>query len=225
MRSEEGLSLRGVASEMGMTPPALYRYVDSYRDLQLIVARAVTADLVTALREAIEPYPQDDPAARVMMAAVAFRTWALENPAEFGMVFANPELTQYEATEQGPAGGALGAVFSDLYQQLHERFRFDVRLPTDFTLAPPGPGSAMPTMGNEGLAWLMLRHWVRLYGIVTLEVFKQVPADVIDSGALFLAAIGDNAVELGLREELPRLHDLMRAKLSRGPYTLPTPPG
>ena len=40
------VSLRAVAAEMGLTPPALYRYVDSHAELMALVARAVFADVV-----------------------------------------------------------------------------------------------------------------------------------------------------------------------------------
>ena len=35
----EPLSLRAIAAEMGLTAPALYRYVDSYHELLMLVAR------------------------------------------------------------------------------------------------------------------------------------------------------------------------------------------
>ena len=50
----EELSLRGIAREMGMTAPGLYRYFDSRRSLQLayiaIVAKRISVDVRAALR-------------------------------------------------------------------------------------------------------------------------------------------------------------------------------
>jgi AcrR family transcriptional regulator len=88
--SSTDLSLRAVAAEMGMTPPALYRYVDSYAELLVLVARAVFADVVASMTVARNRYPDDDPAAQIVASAAAFRRWALGNPAEFRLVFATP---------------------------------------------------------------------------------------------------------------------------------------
>ena len=44
-----------------MTPPALYRYVDSHQDLLDLVAKKIFEDVVTALTEARGRHPDDDP--------------------------------------------------------------------------------------------------------------------------------------------------------------------
>ena len=58
LRASEDVSLRAVSAEMGMTPPALYRYVDSHAELMVLVARSVFEDVVAAFN----PVPADDTA-------------------------------------------------------------------------------------------------------------------------------------------------------------------
>ena len=51
LRDGEDVSVRAVAQEMGLTPPALYRYVDSHAELMVRVARSIFEDVVAAMTE------------------------------------------------------------------------------------------------------------------------------------------------------------------------------
>src|SRR6478735_11041143 len=75
LRASEDVSLRAVSAEMGMTPPALYRYVDSHAELMVLVARSIFEDVVSAMATARDRYADDDPAAQIVAAASAFRRW------------------------------------------------------------------------------------------------------------------------------------------------------
>ncbi|MGI8994826.1 MAG: TetR/AcrR family transcriptional regulator, partial [Nocardioidaceae bacterium] len=87
--SGDVLSLRAVAAEMGMTAPALYRYVDSHQELLLLVCRSIFRDVVDTLVAARDRQPDDDPAAQILASAISFRQWALSHREEFGLLFAN----------------------------------------------------------------------------------------------------------------------------------------
>ncbi|HYO18478.1 MAG TPA: TetR/AcrR family transcriptional regulator, partial [Dermatophilaceae bacterium] len=78
----EALSLRAIATEMGLTAPALYRYVDSYHELLMLVARAIFEDVIAAMTTARDRYGDDDPGAQILASSVAFRRWALAHPEE-----------------------------------------------------------------------------------------------------------------------------------------------
>src|SRR6478672_7810745 len=77
LRASEDVSLRAVSAEMGMTPPALYRYVDSHAELMVLVARSVFEDVVAAMTIARDGQAPDDPSAQIVAASAAFRAWAL----------------------------------------------------------------------------------------------------------------------------------------------------
>src|SRR5690348_11377841 len=85
LRAGEDVSVRGVAQEMGLTPPALYRYVDSHADLLALVQRSIFGDVVAAMTVARDEQAADDPAAQIVAASAAFRSWALHNRVEFQM--------------------------------------------------------------------------------------------------------------------------------------------
>ena len=92
--SPDALSLRAIAAEMGLTAPALYRYVDSYHELLMLVARAIFEDVISAMTSARDRHGDDDPAAQIVASTAAFRGWALAHPAEFGLIFANPAIAE-----------------------------------------------------------------------------------------------------------------------------------
>ena len=84
------LSLRAVAGRMGMTAPALYRYVASYQELVDLVAFEIDKAATETFAAAADALPEDDYAGRLVASATEFRMWALANPREFGLAFANP---------------------------------------------------------------------------------------------------------------------------------------
>src|SRR5687767_15079294 len=198
-RSPGELSLRAVATEMGMTPPALYRYVDSYADLLALVARSIFGDVVTRLVAARDAHPTSDPAAQIVACSTAFRLWALGNPDEYRMVFASrmlseeaggPGQSMHPLTPDLPACGPgsgrgvgeeqFASIFSEIFGRLYATKRFPV--PADDELDPEvlrvlsqelKPTGVTEGFGEvtPGLVWTFERAWARLYGTVTLEVF------------------------------------------------------
>src|SRR4051812_23042063 len=121
----DGLALRAVAREMGMTAPALYRYFDSREDL----IEAVVADLYDELTHELERAIADSRPASVgvqlMRASRASRRWATAHRSEFGLLFATPAesiAAEPHGPGEGPAqeasrrfGAVFGALFADLY--------------------------------------------------------------------------------------------------------------
>jgi len=218
LRKSETLSLRAVAAEMGMTAPALYRYVASYQQLQLLVAQAILEDVIADLDAGRARYLDADPAAQLLAAAVGFRRWGRNNPEEFSLIFANlagPE-THQDPSDPGSGPARFDEFFGQIFVRTWERYRFEV--PAEEDLAPEvlravhGEGAApLPCVFPEyppGLSWMFIRCWVRLYGTVTLEVFGHMDAEIIASGALFLAMLEDNARDLGFGDDWPRLRAL-----------------
>jgi AcrR family transcriptional regulator len=232
LRASEDVSLRAVSAEMGMTPPALYRYVDSHAELMVLVARSVFEDVVAAMAAARDRYADDDPAAQIVAAASAFRRWALGNREEFRLVFAPPagaygvpdplSAGQPEDCVTDQSGGAelFGGFFSEIFARLWGKYQFAV--PSDDELDPaiveavqahakliPGlDGLGAGATPSAGMAWLFERAWARLYGIVTLEVFGHINPGLAQSGALFAATMRDIGNDIGLLDEWPRLQGI-----------------
>lgn len=205
------VTLRAVARELGLTAPALYRYAPSHQELVRMIALAIDAEVAERVTAAADRQPLDDPAARLVAACVEFRQWALGHRQEFALVFTNVDVECVKDHDD-----SSGLVFAGLLLALWQARPFPVPALAELDpglaeilRAPEAPVDPATPDGLEGLTWLLQRGWARLYGTVTLEVFGHIDARIVEEGHLFRAMIEDQAVPLGLLDELPRLRPLI----------------
>lgn len=226
--SDEQLSLRAVATEMGMTAPALYRYVDSYADLVRLVAHAIFNDVSATITQGAARHPDDDPGAQIVTACVSFRSWALAHRREYALLFANPAFDKHGATADDgegaqSSGAAFGQAFAGLYARLWRHYRFPLPDTSDLDTAVLEQCSS--ELGSElsssdpdldaALGWSFTQAWVRLYGTVTMEVFNVLGPELTASEALFLGLLTDLARNLAFGDDWPRLRQVVRDELAR----------
>lgn len=222
---EEGkeLSLRSVATGVGVTPPALYRYVGSYQELVDLVAFEIDKEATGLFRAAADEQADDDPAARLVAAGVAFRRWALARPREFSLVFANPVADTACMRRDLVTAATSGCYMNGLLIDVWERYRFahpdldDLPAPVRESLEDPVVPVDVARLpeGHRGLLWVFMRAWAALYGVVALEVFGHMDPRVIASGELFASMMLGWLEPLGLEAERERLEALLRAELAR----------
>lgn len=210
----DGLSLRAIARDMGMTAPALYRYFPSREDLVVHLIGELYDELADTLEAARDAEPAEDTPARLAMASRAFRRWALAHPAEFGLLFGSPipgiEVAGTVAgDEPDPAHAAskrFGRVFGELVARVYLEQPFPV--PADGDLDPQLRGEltdwceAFPVPMPVGVAQVFLSCWIRLYGLVAMEVFGHLRFAVVDAGPVFEAELADVAGRLGIADRL-----------------------
>lgn len=217
------LSLRAVAQQVGMTAPALYRYVSNYQDLVELVAYDIDVDATQTLARARDSQPEDDPAAQIICAAIAFRRWALGDKEEFSLVFANPVTASSCDRRDGINQSPTGLLFTELLGKLWMKYHFPIPDLDDLEPAVakalldpaiPADPNAFPEEAR-GLLWIFMRSWANLYGTVTLEVFGHLDPNIIKSGAMFRAMLEDQAELLGITDELPRLRPMILDEMSR----------
>lgn len=207
------VTLRAVARELGMTAPALYRYAESHEDLVRMVAIAIDADVAERITRASDRQPADDPAARLIAASVEFRQWALGNREEFALVFTNVDV---DCIDELNVSASTGMKFSELLFALWAERQFPIPLLDDLDpglaaiLRDPQVPADLTAVPDElrGLVWVLERAWSRLYGTVTLEVFRHIDPRIVEQAHLFRSMIEDQAAPLGLVEDLPRLREL-----------------
>lgn len=178
----QGLTLSAVARELGMTAPALYRYVDGVDGLLTLLIAEGYADLSGHVERARDAVPADDPGGRFDAAAHALRTWALGDRAQFGLLFGSP-LPGYHAPEDGPttvgAHRAAGVVWQVLLEA-HSAGLLGAPLVTDVA------ADALPLLEDSHSGALLAlpvetraAGWVALsllLGAVAVEVFGHMPA-------------------------------------------------
>ena len=217
------LSLRAVASRMGMTAPALYRYVASYQELVDLVAFEIDKAATERLVAAADRYPADDPAARLIAACVAFRRWAHTQTREFSLVFANPVADTTCVRRDLITAATSGRYMHDLLTDVWERYRFphpdleDLDPAVAEALRDPILPINLERIPEEhrGLLWLFVTSWAGLYGVVTLEVFGHMDPRIIESGAMFSDFVRHWAVRFGMTDEAERIDALLASELAR----------
>lgn len=216
LERHEEVTLRAVARELGLTAPALYRYAANHEDLVRMIAIAIDHEVAERITAAADRQPADDPAARLIAACVEFRHWALTNRKEFALVFTNVDVECIKEHDE-----SSGLVFAGLLLALWQQRRFAVPALADLDpglaeilRTPDAPVDPQTPAGLEGLTWLLTQGWSRLYGTVTLEVFGHVDARLVEEGHLFRSMIADQAVPIGLSDDLPRLWPLIDGLLA-----------
>ena len=223
LASGEELSLRAVASRMGLTAPALYRYVASYQELVDLVAFEIDRSATEEFRAAAATQPADDVAGQLICATAAFRRWALRDRAEFTLAFANPVADSACVRRELLTAATSGHFFNGLLLELWRRNRFP--FPSLDELDPqvaeamkdpiyPADVSAVP-LEDRGLLWLFQQAWATLYGTVTLEVFGHMDPRVIESGALFEQMMRSWLPRLAIHDADGRYAALLHAEIAR----------
>jgi AcrR family transcriptional regulator len=174
------ISLRAIAREMGMTAPAIYRY---FPNLEALV-HALTEDLYDELRVAIETArdaaPTDDPLLQLVEMARAFRRWSLAHPSEFGLMFGSPvpgvDLFEEGCLTPDHAGARFGAPFLEAFARAWQ-IKPTPTPPVEVIEAQLGPHLAeYIALHPDGdmpveIIYAYLASWIRLYGVVAMEVF------------------------------------------------------
>src|SRR4051812_47990265 len=122
----DGLALRAVAREMGMTAPALYRYFSSREDLVENVVADLYDELVAVLEAACDDARPATAAIQLLACSRAFRTWAITHHPEFGLLFGSagegvlPDDFQDDCERPAQLAAArFGAVFATLVAQIY----------------------------------------------------------------------------------------------------------
>jgi AcrR family transcriptional regulator len=211
----DAVSLRAIAREMGMTAPALYRYFGSHDELVKHVCADIFIELASDIRKAIKSADAragGDMTAKVIAACWEFRRWSLNHTREFGLIFATPlpglHVQKDEITAEG--GGQFGNTFFELMLELWRKRPFDV--PSDDEIDPGlraqleryREGLGRLAAGQPlGLLLTFLRCWVRLYGIVSLEVFGHLSFALDDGRPMFELMLSEMAPQVGLEYPVP----------------------
>jgi AcrR family transcriptional regulator len=197
-----GVQLRPVARAVGLTAPALYRYVDSLDDLVELICVDAFDELCTAMETARDAEPGADVIDRLRAASRAYRSWAIANPGEFGLVFATPMRSPYDpaALTAAQAGSMrFGGIFSALFMELWMSRPFQVAEADELA---PGLVAGLDPLGKwvdemvgahlpPGALVAFIDAWTRLHGAIALETFHHLVWATDDGSALFEQTLGE----------------------------------
>jgi hypothetical protein len=204
----EAVTLRAIARDMGVTAPALYRYFDSHEELVRRVVGDIFGELADKIHAAIEAAgaaSDGDLAEKMAAACQGFRQWALAHKAEFALLFGTPlpgiNVEDDDLTEE--CARKFAGTFYALFLELWRKNPFPVPPPEEIDpglreqLARyrDGIGADVPL----GALLTFLRCWVRLYGIVSMEVFGHLGFALDDPAPIFEITLAELARLVGLQ--------------------------
>lgn len=202
------LSLRAVARDMGMVSSALYRYFASRDELLtalIIDAYAALGDAVEAADDAV--LDRSDLRGRWLAISHGVRGWALDNRAEYALIFGTP-IPGYHAPQDtsrvairtpaalvriladGLAAGVIRAPEqADLPAPLHPDLS-QLRA-TAFREVP----EALLARGTVG--------WIHLFGAVSFEIFGQLDNVLVEREEYFDYQMRLMADLIGVEPDIP----------------------
>ncbi len=212
-QGSEGLALRAIAREMGMTAPALYRYFDSREDLVENVVVDLYDELSSAMEAARDAAEPATPAPQLLATSRAFRSWATTHHAEFGLLFGSAASNLVSGTDvHGPggspvhkAGRRFGGICAALMAQVYLARPFPV--PDDEDLTPPlreqlaAWRDKLPVPLPLGVTYVFVHCWIRLYGMVCMEIFGHLRFALDDAEPMFEAELRSLAEMLGVADQ------------------------
>jgi AcrR family transcriptional regulator len=186
-----GISLRGIARELGITAPAIYNYFPRLEDL----ITALIVDAFNALADAIEAaeaaVQSEQCGPKIVASCLAYRAWAVAHPVDFQLIYGNP-IPGYVA----PAVVTVPLArrpFDGLFRLFLEAYQSgELVVPAEYTPVPASIAAHfatwLPTAGYDfpdALLCLLMSGWARIHGMVMLELFEHLGPVVGDTEAFF----------------------------------------
>lgn len=184
-----GLSVRAIARDLGMASSAVYRYVASRDELLTLLLVATYSELADWVEQA-RGRADGGWRAEVMAVAHAMRTWALDQPARWALLYGSPVPGYHAPPEStvGPGTRVVGILFDAVAKGLASG---DI-VATEGVVAQPLSEDLQRIRaefgfpGGDALVIRCTMLWAVLVGAISLEVFGQYGVDTfVDTHALF----------------------------------------
>lgn len=112
---ESALSIRAIASAVGVTPPSIYLHFADRNDLVFAVCERQAEQVDHVMEETAEAGA--DPWDRIRLRGLAYLRWGLANPEHYRiLMMSRPDSTpeRFVATRLADTSGGLGAVADDI---------------------------------------------------------------------------------------------------------------
>jgi len=189
----EGLSLNAIAKELGMTGPALYRYVTSRDELLADLVVDAWEELADALERAAEGSAGAAAAERLGALGMAYRAWAIAQPHRYRLALQTRLGSGELAPDRViPAAQRAMAVILDAVEALPKARRARVELPAE--LGAELEAWTERAGGSPRRPAILLRgilFWSRLHGLISLELDHHLASMQLDPELLYRAEIAE----------------------------------
>jgi AcrR family transcriptional regulator len=189
----EGLSLNAIAKELGMTGPALYRYVTSRDELLGDLVVDAWEELADAVERAAARNAEASPAERLLAIGLEYRAWGTSQPHRYRLAMQTRLGSGELAPERViPAAQRAMAVILDAIggvprprkptQELPAALRTELETWTERVGGRPRP----PTILLRGIIF-----WSRLHGLISLELDGHLASMQLDAELIFRAELAE----------------------------------
>ncbi len=185
------LSLRAIARDLGMVSSAIYRYFPSRDDL----LTALIIDSYDRLGAAVESADRsvrrrNDYLARWRNVAHAIRSWAVEHPSEWALLFGTPVPGYAAPQDTIPSATRYAVVLVSILTDMSaEGLRHDLTVPKALRPDLVRMRAQLGTDAADGSLAVGMAAWAALMGAINLEVFGHLHNVVDAPGALFDAVV------------------------------------
>lgn len=198
------LSLRAVARELGLVSSALYRYFPSRDELLTELIVDAYNDLGEATEQADAAVDRANFMGRWMAAGSGVRRWALDNSAQYALLYGSPvpgyhapaERTVLPATRVAAVMVRLLADASDagVVTAPPPRVPMSVALMGEVLAAGEALGHTLdPVVLGRGLV-----AWMQVFGAVNFEVFGQLDTVITQRDEMFAYEMAEMAAFVGI---------------------------
>jgi AcrR family transcriptional regulator len=199
------LSLRSVARELGVVSSAVYRYVESRDELLTLLIVAAYDSLGEQAERAAAESVGRSPADRWVHTAEAIRTWALEHPHEYALLYGTP-VPGYAAPAATSAPGtrvsyALVGIVRDAWADGRVSNASVPPVPAQLASDLVTLRDAIDLPAPDGVLVATLAAWSQLFGLLSFELFSQTRGVVTRHDELFVATARLMAEQIGLAGE------------------------
>jgi len=184
------LSLRGIARDMGMTAPALYRY---YPDRDALVT-ALLMDAFTAFSSALETARDTcavgDHSGRLRAISAAYFQLTAQNPQRYALLFSTPISGYLFAKELRPVAQRSFLILQGVIGEAHAAGQLTGGLPS--TRLPAGLKSQYAKLQKMGMPYspritqLALSVWSMIHGITSLYLYNYLTGFLQENVEMFV---------------------------------------
>ena len=200
-----GLTLRGIARQLGVTAPAIYNY---YPRLENLITALITSAF-TSLAEAMEAADARSADAnafdRILAMCLAYRQWAIVHPTDFQLIYGNP-IPGYSAPTEITIPLARRP-FLGLFSRFLEAYRAgDLVIPAEYQVVPGSVQRAIDAWRQESgmvipepLLCVLMSGWARIHGLVMLELFHHIQPLVGEGADFYRHEVEGMLKHLGLQ--------------------------
>jgi AcrR family transcriptional regulator len=206
LEGASALSLRAVARELGMVSSALYRYFASRDDLLTALIIEAYDSLGERAERAAASSVGTPPLERWVEVATTIRSWAVERPHDYALIYGSPVPGYAAPTDTVVPGTRVTRALVSIVHDASAQRLLPRRRPSSEVEISDATRSACAFLRaeldlaiNDDAIIAVLLAWTQLFGLLSFELFGQTKGLVTDHDAFF----HESATLMGARIGLP----------------------